>query len=84
MTLNLKTPFPTFGGSTGGWLRSAEVEEKYAITWTSSKEQIFEIIKSKEVKIVDLNTWNNNSYLSRWEFIINKIRRKKSIPYLNE
>ena len=20
MTLNLKTPFPTFGGSTGGWL----------------------------------------------------------------
>ena len=32
MTLNLQTPFPTFGGSTGGWLRSAEVEEKYAIT----------------------------------------------------
>ena len=43
MTLNLQTPFPTFGGSTGGWLRSAEVEEKYAITWTSSKEQIFEM-----------------------------------------
>ena len=21
MTLNLQTPFPTFGGSTGGWLR---------------------------------------------------------------
>ena len=32
MTLNLQTPFPTFGGSTGGWLRAAEVEEKYAIT----------------------------------------------------
>jgi len=43
MTLNLKTPFPTFGGSTGGWLRSAEVEEKYAITCTSPKEQIFEM-----------------------------------------
>ena len=43
MTVNLKTPFPTFGGSTGGWLRAAEVEEKYAITWTSSKEQIFEM-----------------------------------------
>ena len=28
MTLNLQTPFPTFGGSTGGWLRAAEVEEK--------------------------------------------------------
>jgi len=43
MTLNLQTPFPTFGGSTGGWLRAAEIEEKYAITWTSNKEQIFEI-----------------------------------------
>ena len=43
MTLNLQTPFPSFGGSTGGWLRSAEVEEKYAITWTSPKEQIFEM-----------------------------------------
>jgi photosystem I subunit 2 len=42
MTLNLQTPFPTFGGSTGGWLRSAEVEENM-ITWTSPKEQIFEM-----------------------------------------
>jgi photosystem I subunit 2 len=42
MTLNLQTPFPTFGGSTGGWLRSAEVEEKYAIL-DKSKEQIFEM-----------------------------------------
>lgn len=42
-TINLKMPSPTFGGSTGGWLKSAEIEEKYAITWTSSKEQIFEM-----------------------------------------
>lgn len=42
-TINLKMPSPTFGGSTGGWLRAAEVEEKYAITWTSTKEQIFEM-----------------------------------------
>lgn len=34
---------PIFGGSTGGWLRSAEFEEKYVITWTSSKEQLFEM-----------------------------------------
>ncbi len=39
-TLNLQIPSPTFEGSTGGWLRAAEVEEKYAITWTSSKEQV--------------------------------------------
>lgn len=42
-TINLKMPSPTFGGSTGGWLKSAEIEEKYAITWSSSKEQIFEM-----------------------------------------
>nr|YP_009628649.1 photosystem I ferredoxin-binding protein [Acrochaetium secundatum]QBX88432.1 photosystem I ferredoxin-binding protein [Acrochaetium secundatum] len=42
-TINLKMPSPTFGGSTGGWLRAAEVEEKYAITWTGIKEQIFEM-----------------------------------------
>ena len=41
--LNLQIPSPTFGGSTGGWLRAAETEEKYAITWTSKKEQIFEL-----------------------------------------
>nr|YP_010902503.1 photosystem I reaction center subunit II (ferredoxin-binding) [Hypnea nidifica]WCH54358.1 photosystem I reaction center subunit II (ferredoxin-binding) [Hypnea nidifica] len=42
-TINLKMPSPTFGGSTGGWLRAAEIEEKYAITWTSKKEQFFEM-----------------------------------------
>lgn len=42
-TINFQMPSPTFGGSTGGWLRSAETEEKYAITWTSPKEQIFEM-----------------------------------------
>ncbi len=34
---------PIFGGSTGGLLLKAEVEEKYAITWNSTKEQVFEM-----------------------------------------
>jgi len=34
---------PKFGGSTGGLLTKAAVEEKYAITWTSKKEQVFEM-----------------------------------------
>ena len=42
-TINLQMPSPTFGGSTGGWLRAAEIEEKYAITWTSKIKQIFEM-----------------------------------------
>ncbi|WP_392533297.1 photosystem I reaction center subunit II PsaD [Nostoc sp. C117] len=40
-TLSGKTPL--FAGSTGGLLKKAEVEEKYAITWTSPKEQVFEL-----------------------------------------
>lgn len=42
-TINFKIPSPTFGGSTGGWLRSAEIEEKYAITWNTKEENIFEM-----------------------------------------
>jgi photosystem I subunit II len=34
---------PIFGGSTGGLLSKADVEEKYAITWNSPKEQVFEM-----------------------------------------
>ncbi|KAH7416241.1 hypothetical protein KP509_14G082100 [Ceratopteris richardii] len=37
------TPSPIFGGSTGGLLRKAQVEEFYVITWESPKEQIFEL-----------------------------------------
>lgn len=40
-TLSGQTPI--FGGSTGGLLTKADVEEKYAITWTSPKEQAFEM-----------------------------------------
>lgn len=39
----LKGNFPKSIGSTGGLLNSAETEEKYAITWSSSKEQAFEL-----------------------------------------
>ncbi|MEO0947707.1 MAG: photosystem I reaction center subunit II PsaD [Cyanobacteria bacterium J06641_5] len=34
---------PLFGGSTGGLLSAAETEEKYAIVWTSKKQQVFEM-----------------------------------------
>lgn len=40
-TLSGQTPI--FGGSTGGLLTKADVEEKYVITWTSPKEQAFEM-----------------------------------------
>ena len=62
--LNLQIPSPTFGGSTGGWLRSAETEEKYAITWTSPKEQVFEM-PTGGAAIMRLN--ENLLYLARKE-----------------
>ena len=39
----LKGSFPQSIGSTGGLLNAAETEEKYAITWSSSKQQAFEL-----------------------------------------
>ncbi len=41
--MELTGSMPKFGGSTGGLLTKAFVEERYAITWTSGKEQVFEM-----------------------------------------
>jgi photosystem I subunit 2 len=43
MAIKLTGKTPIFGGSTGGLLSKADVEEKYAITWTSTKAQVFEM-----------------------------------------
>ncbi|WP_320666841.1 photosystem I reaction center subunit II [Prochlorococcus sp. MIT 1307] len=43
MTEALKGNLPQSIASTGGLLNSAETEEKYAITWSSSKSQAFEL-----------------------------------------
>lgn len=43
MAEKLSGKTPLFGGSTGGLLSKANVEEKYGITWTSPKEQVFEM-----------------------------------------
>lgn len=55
---------PQFGGSTGGLLSKAEVEEKYAITWTSSKEQVFEMPTGGAAI---MNQGENLLYLARKE-----------------
>merc|ERR1711985_228882 len=38
-----KSPSPIFGGSSGGLMRKAQIEEFYVITWESKKEHIFEM-----------------------------------------
>ncbi len=55
---------PIFGGSTGGLLSKAEIEEKYAITWTSPKEQVFEMPTGGAAI---MNEGENLLYLSRKE-----------------
>ena len=55
---------PKFGGSTGGLLTKALVEEKYAITWTSSKEQVFEMPTGGAAI---MNEGDNLMYLARKE-----------------
>jgi photosystem I subunit II len=55
---------PIFGGSTGGLLKKAEEEEKYAITWTSPKQQVFEMPTGGSAI---MNEGENLLYLARKE-----------------
>lgn len=55
---------PQFGGSTGGLLKAAETEEKYAITWSASKEQVFEMPTGGAAI---MNEGDNLLYLARKE-----------------
>jgi photosystem I subunit II len=43
MAETLSGQTPLYAGSTGGLLTKAKEEEKYAITWTSAKDQVFEM-----------------------------------------
>ena len=64
MAEQLSGKTPQFGGSTGGLLTKAEVEEKYAITWSSSKEQVFEMPTGGAAI---MNEGENLLYLARKE-----------------
>jgi photosystem I subunit 2 len=58
---------PLFGGGTGGLLTKAQVEEKYAITWTSPKEQVFELPTGGAAV---MRQGENLLYLARKEYAI--------------
>ncbi|HEY9610133.1 photosystem I reaction center subunit II PsaD [Allocoleopsis sp.] len=58
---------PIFGGGTGGLLTKAQVEEKYAITWTSPKKQVFELPTGGAAV---MNEGDNLLYLARKEYCI--------------
>ncbi|MBW4551355.1 MAG: photosystem I reaction center subunit II [Aphanocapsa sp. GSE-SYN-MK-11-07L] len=73
---------PLFGGSTGGLLSKAELEEKYAITWTSPKEQVFEMPTGGAAV---MRQGENLLYLARKEQCIalggQQLRTKKITDY---
>ncbi len=60
----LKGSLPQHIGSTGGLLNSAETEEKYAITWSSTKAQAFELPTGGAAL---MNEGENLMYFSRKE-----------------
>ena len=64
MTFNIQTPPVQYLGGTGGCLTAAEVEEKYVITWSSPKNQIFEMPIGGAAT---MNEGDNLVYLARKE-----------------
>ncbi|HIK04233.1 MAG TPA: photosystem I reaction center subunit II [Trichormus sp. M33_DOE_039] len=78
-TLSGKTPL--FAGSTGGLLTKAQVEEKYAITWTSPKAQVFELPTGGAAT---MHAGENLLYLARKEYGIalgGQLRKFKITDY---
>lgn len=65
MAEKLSGQLPLFGGSTGGLLTKAYEEEKYAITWTSPKEQVFEMPTGGSAT---MRQGDNLLYLARKEY----------------
>jgi photosystem I subunit II len=65
MAEKLSGQLPLFGGSTGGLLTKAYEEEKYAITWNSPKEQVFEMPTGGAAT---MRQGDNLLYLARKEY----------------
>jgi photosystem I subunit 2 len=81
MTAILSGKTPLFAGSTGGLLKKAEVEEKYAITWTSPKAQVFELPTGGAATMVE---GENLLYIARKEYGIalgGQLRKFKITDY---
>jgi photosystem I subunit 2 len=80
MYYDIKTPAPKFEGSTGGWLRSSQIEETYSMTWTSPKEQIFEMPTGGSAT---MRAGENLIYFPRKEQCLALASQLKSFKILN-
>lgn len=75
MTEEITGQSPIFGGSTGGLLASAEREEKHVITWSSTKEQAFEMPTGG---VAIMHAGENMLYLARKEQCLALSRQLKT------
>jgi hypothetical protein len=73
------------------YIRSLGLSDENVHFYRSNPENLKEmadeisiIVSKKKVKMINNDVWNSNSFIERWEFIVNKIRLKKSIPYRND
>ena len=66
MNLDVKY-FPEFGGSTGGWLESAEKEEKYVMTWNNETTESNIIFEMPTGGSAIMRTGNNIVYFAKKE-----------------
>jgi photosystem I subunit 2 len=80
MFYDIRTPAPRFEGSTGGWLRSSQIEECYSMTWTSPKTQIFEMPTGGTAKMV---IDENLIYFARKEQCLALANQLKSFKILD-
>jgi photosystem I subunit 2 len=81
MAETLSGQTPLFAGNTGGLLNKANEEEKYAITWTSPKEQVFELPTGGAAT---MRQGQNLLYLARKEYGISlggQLRKFKITDY---
>jgi photosystem I subunit 2 len=81
MAATLSGQTPLFAGSTGGLLTKAIEEEKYAITWTSPKAQVFELPTGGAATMVQ---GENLLYIARKEYGIalgGQLRKFKITDY---
>jgi photosystem I subunit 2 len=79
--------FPEFGGSTGGWLEAAELEEKYVMTWTNDRtvakpeDNLFEMPTGGAAR---MKTGPNLVYFARKEQCLALGKRLRSLYKIND
>jgi len=78
--VNLNIKFPFFGGNTGGYLNTRGKDEKYAITWQSTKDQIFEMPTGGSAI---MRTGENLIYFARKEQSIALASQLKTLKITN-